>query len=206
LKLIPETTTLVIVGKWNRYVLSSLWVSKNLFKVDKMVVEIALGNELPPRYTHDAIRFLPSTERVLMICLNDQDDTLKQTENISRELIRLLPHTPIIGLGNNFGYIEKATPELLNIFDLPYNNKFGNCGYTINKYVIQREVNFEDSVLNLLISQEADNIRFDLNFHYTVKDASSILQKPNDLFVNNRNRGLKLIKEVFGAELETQGD
>ncbi len=200
MKLKEESFTIVIVGNWNRYILSPAWSAKEIFNEPGLQVEIGLDFGLPPRYTSSQsnIRMIPTNDNVTFIALKQDDETLKKMEDIAYRLVDKLSYTPIKAFGINFGFVEDANQnDLLAIFNFADNellNKFG-CQATSNSIV--RRLIVENRTLNLNISNKGNEVFFDLNFHYDVAGTSEIMSKVKNSVIKNKSFAENLLKSIY---------
>ncbi len=100
-----DSVSLIIVGKWNRYILTPEWIAKHFFNATELAVEFSLNLDSPPRFTRDDIRIVPEDNRIKFEALRYNDDVLLQIEQMSVKLAKLLPVTPVKAFGINFGFV-----------------------------------------------------------------------------------------------------
>lgn len=101
MKVKPGSTTLILVGKWNKYILSPNWLAKNIFKNDNMQVEFSFNLDLPPRFTSDKIRIVATEDNVVFVALTYDEDILSRIEAMVYNLAESLPHTPVSAFGRH---------------------------------------------------------------------------------------------------------
>src|SRR4030042_1937850 len=78
MKIKDESCTIVLIGNWNKYILSPGWSAKNIFNEPKLQVEIALDLGLPPRYTSEQthVRMIPAADNVTFVALQNDNECL----------------------------------------------------------------------------------------------------------------------------------
>lgn len=202
MKIKEESCTIVIVGKWNKYILSPDWVANKIFEEKTIQLEFSVNVGRPPRYTSADIRIIPSNESVLFISLNPTDANLAKMEQLAKKLLGILEYTPIQAFGINFSYVEDAAVcDLASIFNFSDNDKLSEYGCKISNSTIKRELLIKERMLNLTISQSDADILFEFNFHYDVtgSKAHEIL---GDKMTENKGIAEDLLHTAYGLELE----
>jgi len=199
---------LVLVGKWNKYILVPDWVGTNIFKQKTVQVEFPLNLQGPPRFTNDEgdIRMLPDDDRVIFVAVKNDEAILKKIEQMANDLLSILPYTPISSFGENFGFIEETNLErILPLFEFPDNDSLSRKGCAIGKSSIRRTISkYPNTVLNFVMKQDGPKVIFDFNFHYLVKDAKEALEKITGSFIENKRRSEEFLREIYGLEYETE--
>lgn len=200
MKIKDESCTIVLVGNWNRYILSPGWAAKQIFGEPNLQVEIALDLGLPPRYTSEQshVRMIPSEDKVTFVALHNDNDCLQKMENFAYHLVGKLSHTPIRAFGVNFGFVDDSDKnDLSNIFNFSDNEQltiFG-CQSTFNS--VTRRLIVENRTLNLVISQKGSEITFDFNFHYDVVGTEEIKAKIKNSIVENKKIAENILCNVY---------
>lgn len=203
MKVKQDSTNLVLAGKWNKYILSPKWMAENIFKKKEIQVEFSFNLDLPPRFTSDNIRIVPTEDRVVFVALAYDEDIIKRLEKMAYNLVELLPHTPVTAFGTNFAYIEDGeTKDLLSLFELKDNSDLSDYNVRIENYSIKRKLLIDEQILNLNIIQNRGNVVFDLNFHYETPLTDKIKEKICNRFVENKKIAENLLKEVYGLKLD----
>lgn len=203
MKVKTDSTNLVIAGKWNKYILSPDWLAKHIFEKSEIKVEFSFTLDLPPRFTCDNIRIVPTEDRVTFIALEYLDGVLEKIENMAYILTDRLPFTPIAAFGTNFAYIEEgARMDLLDMFELKDNDKLSDYDVTIEKYSIQRKLLIEGQELILDILQEGENVVFGFNFHYEAPSIDFIKDNIKGRFVGNKKIAENLLNNVYKLVFE----
>lgn len=204
MKIAPDSWSIVLAGYWNKYLLGPEWVAKNVFQEPTLKVEFALQMELPPRYTGEKnVRFVPSTDRVQIVALKYDDDTLRQMEEMARRLSTTLTHTPMAGLGINFGFTEDMdVGTLRTLFNLQDTNNVNSLGYTVQNTRLVRKLILDGNTLNIKVEDQGTKVSFDFNFHFEVKSAVEIADIIVGKTIEKKNVAIRFLREVYGLELE----
>lgn len=207
MKIIDESISLVIPGNWNRHILTPNWVAKNIFQIESIQVEFAINGTLPPRYTHDKIRFIPHHSRITFIALDINESTFESIEKMSIRLLELLPHTPTNSFGINFQLIEtEINPAVLTLFKFDDNAKIIDSCYTDDCDIIEssiiRKIKLNDRDLNFTIVNKTEHTEFNCNFHYNLVSPLLI----NNSFSSNYKILTNLINKTYGLPIEMGGE
>lgn len=163
-----STSTVVLLGNWNAYILTPEWVGKHIFEEEKIPAEFFLGPALVFRFRARGCRIVTSQDRVTIVADQTTQQSLEEIEKFATKLHRKLPYTPITALGVNHAFLERAAgEELLNLFKFPDESKLP-AHLPVEHFEISRRLAGEGHSINVKISKEQglEDVRFDFNFHY----------------------------------------
>ena len=193
-----ERTNIVIVGRWNRFILNPEWVSKTLFETDKMQVEFSFDLLLPPRYSNDSIRLTALDDRVIITPLEYTDDRLQTADLISLRLINLLPHTPLTGIGFNYGY--QCDGSLINQIIEFKDTLDTEVDTSISFISWKRSYKIDDYLLNVEQSQSDDKIIIDFNYHFNSAYFKNNIDIVKGKMLELKNRTELIMRNTYGEE------
>lgn len=204
-----DSCSIVIPGRWNKYILTPEWIGNNIFNEEKLKVEYPINNpDLPTRYvSSEDVVFIPSIHRITFL-LNSSfsTDILKKIVAMNQKILKLLSYTPILGLGINFSFQEDVGNfSHLDQFELPDNDKFLDKFFETQVTEIKREFKYDNTTLNFSIANNNTVINFNFNYHYdvlTVKEASDVLNE--DILINCRDKSLNLLETIYDLKLEEE--
>jgi hypothetical protein len=209
MKIIDGSWSVVIVGKWNRYILTPQWVGKNIFNQENIEVQFPINQpELAPRYKSPTnIIFLPAIHKCQFIAQEPYDDTM--LSNISqyiRKLASMLEHTPVTALGINFGFEEESHNfQQIDMFNLTESDRYIDMGLHATLTGINRMFTVDNHPLNLNVefNQERNKVIFEFNFHYNITIPAQIceLVTPN-LIIDNKKKALSILHDIYELQLE----
>jgi hypothetical protein len=190
--------TLVIAGAWNPAIFSIEWIATNLWgKKENDVLRIPQVLDIPSGrsvFYHDEIGFLAAPDRICLYCNDFQRS--KRAEDIGITLLELLPHTPIVGIGANFMYLEEETD--VSIIDMIQTKERLNKFRKIISQQIKTALEIEpDVTLNLERQLLAGNMSFNFNYHYAVFSAASAKEHIRGSIGKFSEDALKLLKDVY---------
>lgn len=205
MKIKDESCTIVILGKWNREILSPQWVAKNIFDVPTIKVEFALNIGLPPRYETSDIRLIPSREKIIFVALSPSDEILGKMEGMAIKLVDTLQYTPVSAFGTNFCFTETMDKANLHkLFNLSDISNISDFGCVVKTNTIKRELVVKDRVLNLMVTQTGDEISFDFNFNYEVKEANEVSSRIVGASIENKAIAESLLDSVYGLSYDEE--
>lgn len=209
MKLIPSGTTIVLTGAWNTSIIAPKWLAKEVFKTPpgtEVLVEFPTIPGPPPRYTIDAIKVVPTSDKLIISPEQSNDEALVSAENKARAILETLPHTPLHAFGENFRFEDDApTPDLLRIFDIvdTIPEKLEKPVDVISTSV-STSFQIESRQLNLKRTLNNGKIQFEFNFHYPVTSAQEAIGSINDSFVTNFRLAVEVIRSVYDSGFEPQ--
>jgi hypothetical protein len=201
-----EGWTVVLQGGWNLSILTPQWLAQNLFKEDTLQVEVVItpANKPELRYRTKELILMPSAQRLVLVPTSQDDAYLLRCESVSREILRLLPHTPIAAYGINFRYIEENDVESFSeIFDFDDTINLGDFGASIKSSDIKRQMIIDEKVLNLQLNY-ADRVVADFNFHKDVSSAAEAADELEGRILDCKQTSLSLMSNVYKLELDQQ--
>ena len=208
MKIVDGTWSVVVVGKWNRYILTPGWVSKKIFRQEKIEVQFPVNKpELAPRYiSQNNIIFMPAIHNSKFIAQQPYDDEMlvKMSAHVKR-LVTILEHTPVSAIGVNFGFEEDSHNfGQLDMFTIIESDKFLDKGFITNSTEIKRQLPIDNHFLNLSVVYSKNKIHFDFNFHYNVTTPKEIAELATDnLLIYKKEKALEIMHDVYKLELES---
>lgn len=199
-----DVSNLVIVGSWNRDIFTQDWVKENvldgqdfsiLFPMNSMV---SLKFDVPTKYS-----FVVNVNR-LEFQLHDSSDGASREMMITvRKLLRCLVHTPINSFGINFVFKSERHIGLLSGLSHTNNIKEyleAEVGSTEVARVLKLG---QGKVLNFKVIQKENDIFFDFNFSYNIKNIQNmldILGDDDDIIIKKRHLAENLLKTIYENE------
>lgn len=166
----PKTSTIVLVGKWNPFILTPQWVGKHIFEEDKIEGEVALGPLVALRLRGPGAEIAPTRDRVTISAEESTPEGLDCIERLGRKLLKMLPHTPIDAVGVNHAFVEDvAGADIVSLFNCDDKDKLPR-EMPVETIEIGRRLSGDGYKLNLKLSNEqgSEVVRFDFNFHYDI--------------------------------------
>jgi hypothetical protein len=200
MRLKEETSTVVVVGHWNKYILSPGWLAKNIFNEPGLDVEVALNLNLPPRFTSPIshIRILPSEENITFVALENNNDCFSKMEALTSDLVNKLSYTPVKAFGINFVFTEELSKAGLGgLFDFSDSQALSSIGCQSTINTIRRRLIVENRILNLSITNKDNELFFEFNFHNDVTSTAEIIEKLRNKVVESKIVAERLLRDVY---------
>lgn len=196
--------TIVTVGQWNPHIFSPQWVGNNLFHVPTVETELAVGPAFTNvRYHTPNLILIPSPDRLIVGLKNFEDATLGLMETTVKNVLQLLTHTPVSGLGINFGFIEdEPAAQLLRSFELTDTGQIGDAGYRVQATSVTRQIVGETATFLLKMTYEDGKVRFHFNFNHPITTAEQGARLLQGRVIECRNLAAAFLDAVFN--LQTQ--
>lgn len=215
MKSIQDSFSVVMAGSWNPGIFTRPeWLIENLAKNNESDIQIAMPlndpNNNTPRISfddqhlfvnHGNIRIAPGTTDV---------GSLKKSCELSKTILTLLKHTPVVALGINFAYQEKSEDlsEKVNQLLTPVDEaELGiNCQGVVKSTKVVRKIALQDAVLNLDISKLEDkSVTLSFNFHREILAEDDPVRVLNDV-ESMVDKYFELTKEICTKVFDLQLD
>lgn len=203
-EIIRDTDTLVIVGAWNRAILSQEWVMHNLLVgYQNVKIEYPLNVLGSLKFSTDDFTFFILGERLTFKALNNKEQTYRTIIYIARQLLRLLSHTPINAMGINFVF---KSDKIAAIFDSILDTKVltQTIEHEISSQDLTRSFNLGESlILNLKFHTDNSISLIDFNFNYDVQkplDVINILGDSDDIIIEKEKYSLTILEKLRSTE------
>jgi len=213
----PFNWDVVIIGHWNRAILTPNGIAKRLFKLPEgtgIEASIPVNVFGPVQVKHDGIIVIVEAQRIVVATENPSYKALKRAMETACNALEDLPETPVFAAGFNvrFKIYEQEQPlELEEITQASLDTDLSDAGYEIISKGLTRRVRtkeniFKEGVLNLLILKEENNtFRIELNFHRdsnTVADLIKWLKISEEDLKKSVNEILKNASSLKLEEIE----
>lgn len=217
MKLIHEETSLVLAGAWNPAILTPPWVleyglGKALDGTNRYQAFLPAGFGLifeAPRYVLDDLTFSVRPDSLIITPKSEADNALASAEDVAAKMLDQLKHTPVAGVGHNFGFREQDPQSaMLGIFtrarqdladEIPAGWEPATTAIVASFTNVARNV-----VVNVQRSFEGGAIIVKINFHHAVSNAEqavSVLKGTNGYSRLNSNFELakSLLTNIYGG-------
>jgi|ERR1700694_4426035 len=214
MRLKDGNTNITIAGIWNPAILNPHWLAANIFDVaegqnEPVQIEFAPVGGVPPRFTLRGTMFIPSRERLIVQPAQVNDNSLDAVEAAAKRILERLPHTPLIGIGCNFSFVEEAPgPEQLEPFS---RGVFDLAALSFEFEITERSTTsalaFDGHILNLTQTLQNNQVTIDFNFHYasgSAIEAAARLRSPNGIFRQNFYKARGVLHELYHFELQPE--
>jgi len=178
---IPANWNIVVLGKWNRAIFTPSRVSQDLFglsETDPVEVMVPLDVLGPYQIKHEKLVLIPDDERLTIVALECDFETLEKALVISSAAVTGLPKTPLTAAGINVRYtVDADMGRLGKLVQDDSDNDLSDERFEILARSHRRTLKWNDGRLNIWIDQKED-YSFDLlfNFDLSSTDVNALSQ------------------------------
>ena len=173
----PIDWDVIVVGHWNRAILTPNGIAKRLFKLPEGTgIEVSIPVNLlgPVQVKHDGVAVRVEAQRIIVAPERPSYDALKKAMATACNALKNLPETPVFAAGFNIRFEVRAEGlplPLDKIGETALDTELSDAGYEIVSRGLTRRIRlkgstFEEGVVNLLVlKDETKPVRIELNFH-----------------------------------------
>lgn len=158
----------IVVGFWNRAILTPAGIGRRLFNLEKgtpVLVEVPMDGLASPRVKHERLTVIAEYGRLVIGADDPQYTELDRARAVAVQAIESLPETPLTAAGFNIRFrADEASDKLLAITSCGSDALLSDSSFVITERTLKRALNWRDGILNLSISQ-GKVIGVELNFH-----------------------------------------
>ena len=203
MEILAEGHNIVLVGGWNRNIITPQWVASSLANVEEVGFQLAIDDPtFPFRILFDDYVLTVRADRLLLHSHIVSADRLRRAATLAHRLLELLPHTPISALGINFAWRESdPPPALLPLFTLNDTTAIADEGRTVTETAIKRSFPWADGTLTFTMALKPQgHVVADFNFHWTVTGATAAQQYLTEGPSQAREAARLLLRKVYELE------
>jgi hypothetical protein len=211
MKFRPEFSPLVIIGQWNKSIFNLNWVQKYILpEYSGVAINVdfpMLGADLSPKYITDKFSFNTQGERLVFNTASFDDETLRLVSKKAIALVGFLEYTPVESFGINhlFECDDKDNFDLATFNNIE--EPFNKCGDVVHSRIV-KAYKLQDYVLTIVTHLQknaaTNNIIFDFNYSYEIKDLSEFKIKfTEESIVERKNDALHILEDLFNLKLST---
>lgn len=206
---LPDETSIVAVGAWNRAILSPEWIARHgMGHNDPVNYELELpvgGFGLPPRFVLLDLRFCVFPNRFEIRPVTQTLACLDLAERTLRAILNRLPHTPVQGVGFNFG-CDADAPGDQTLAPLNAVNDLDvlDFAYEVTETTLTSSISFEGRVLNLSRSFSGGKLNLRFNFHHSFSSAAAAAESLRDaqgVFAEDYGYFRRVISTRYGIDM-----
>ena len=200
MSLIPAEWNVVVLGYWNRAILTPSGIATRLFGLDTgtpVEVLIAIDTVAPHQVKYKGLTVVVGGDRLIVLPEKRDFQELQRAKEIAGRALTDLPATPVIAAGINVKYSCREPMEALQ--DVTRNEwwdtQLSDKKYEIKGRSLSRSLGFGDGQINFSVTEESKGtfvVQF--NFHResrnNVPELRSWLTTPIDHIESQVNRVL----------------
>lgn len=158
----------VIVGFWNRAILTPAGIGRRLFNLEEgtpVLVEVPMDGLAPPRVKNEGLTVTTELGRLVIGADDPQYDVLDRARAIAVTAIESLPETPLTAVGFNVRFrVDEPSDGLLDITSCELDALLSDAAFVIKERSLKRALTWKEGILNLSINQ-GEKVVIELNFH-----------------------------------------
>ena len=193
---------IVLVGAWNTRIFNIAWLGEFIFPGSTVNAYVSLVPGLPTKIAAENIEVIPTEERLLIRPTRADEETIQRLEDKSKEILRLLSHTPVRAVGVNMTYrTDSPTADLLKVFALSDDPLFLENELRCNSCSISRAFPLNAGTMNLILTQVPGAVDLQFNFHSDVENAEQARNYLETRIVPCKQRSLEIARTIYRLEL-----
>jgi hypothetical protein len=196
--------TVVLVGQWNPAIFSPQWIGQNLLHTPEVEMHLAFGAQSNAvRFQSQTLIVIPQADKLIIGARNIEEPTLREIETVAINVLQLLGHTPVKGVGINFGFNEPdPAAEMLQTFNLHDSGALADEGHNVQETQIIRQIPIQGGVLNLKLSHRAGVVDFHFNYSHSVNNAGEAANYLQNRVLQHRAQTMQILMNVFHLEAQ----
>lgn len=166
----PEEWSVVILGAWNRAILTPSGISKRLFKLPEgtpLQVHVPLDVLAPFRVIHNDLSVMAGSDRLIINPDKPTFAKMGEAMKLGWTALDSLPETPVSAAGFNFKYKStKPLESLVKLLEHSLDDLFAESEYQVQSRVLARHLKWRSGEIRMAVSEDADlSCTVLFNFH-----------------------------------------
>ena len=199
----PEDWNIVILGAWNRAILSPAWIQENMLALPQgspVDVLVPLDGFAPFQVHDRGLTVVPLPGQLIIQLAEPTEALLTRAKEVACRAVDDLPRTPQRACGINLRYAAPESPvELLTRMRCSTEQIFSDEGYDLRTRRRGETLKFFEGVLNIIADIPTDgkcNIVLNFDRQSVAKDdVLAWLRKDATVFMNEALKIVRLIAE-----------
>jgi hypothetical protein len=187
----PSEWSVIVLGFWNRAILTPSGIAKHLFALDAgtpVEVFVAIDMPAPHQVKYEGVTVVATNKQLIIQPDKCDFDGLQKAKEIGCRALANLPLTPVIASGINLKYISFEPSDALQQIARKetLDNRLSDEKYEIVGRSFSRSVKWNDGQVNFSLTEDASGkTELQFNFHREsnlIADLRSWMQIPvNDI-------------------------
>ncbi len=175
----PDAWSVVVVGYWNRAILTPAGVAKRLFGLgDQQAVEVIVPVDAiaPFKVRHGNLTVMVARDHLLVQPEVIRYPVLVAAMEVARKALELLPETPVFAAGYNVTFRSTRPIDAFDeVTKHEWDNRISDQGYKIDSRSISRSLDWNDGKIRVTVSQKHDqSCSLLLNFEMVSNDPKKL--------------------------------
>lgn len=159
----PAEWSVVVVGRWNRAILTPAGLGKRVFKVPEgtpLEVMVAIDAIAPPQVKYGGMLVIAGSDRLLVQPTLSTFEKLTEAFTLARNALEELPETPVIAVGFNVKYQTGDYVEAIDgVLATDLDDRASDAGYEIADRGIHRSMKRQNGKVNISATQDEGGMR-----------------------------------------------
>ncbi len=186
MRLEPFNWDVVIVGHWNRAILTPNGIAKRLFKLEEgtgIEVFVPVNVLEPAKVKHEGIVVTVEERRLVISTVKPSYKAIQRAMQTGCNALKDLPETPVFATGFNIRFkITDYPAQLDEMTDSWLDTNLSDAGYEIVSRGVKRQIRVKGGILakgivNLLASKREDKpLKIDFNFHRDSNNVAELIE------------------------------
>lgn len=211
--LAPQCWNVVVIGRWNRAILTPQGIASRLFELPdsaEVGVEVPMDAIGPYRVSHEGLTVMVSNAMLVVEPSTSIFPDLQRAMQIARRAMMNLPETPVTAVGFNLRFQGPATDEslapLVDATKLWVDERFTSAGYRISRREISWVTDWQTGRISIHLGHEATSdtsalLRVGVNFECMAgrKEMEEWLVRPAE---EVKEQVEKILTSVFQLGME----
>jgi len=171
MSLVPTDWSVVVLGYWNRAILTPSGIATRLFGLapgTPVEVFIAIDAVAPHQVTHRGVKVVAGSDRLIVQPDKCDFQDLEKAKVIADRALENLPETPVVAAGINVKYDCRESLESLQQVTGQewWDKQLSDSNYEIVGRSLSRSLKWRSGQINFTVSKEGDGkSEILLNFH-----------------------------------------
>lgn len=167
----PTDWNVVVVGRWNRAILTPSGIKQRLFRLDEgtpVEVFVAIDAIAPPQVKYEGTIVIVGGDRLISHPETSDFHGLERSMEVARRAMENLPETPVTAAGMNVKYSCKDSLEALQSITRHswWDDRLSDFKYEILGRTLSRALKWREGQINFSVSEESDTtFQIQFNFH-----------------------------------------
>lgn len=168
--LTPKDWSVVIVGRWNRAILTPSGIAQRLLGLEPetpIEVFIAIDALAPPQVKHDRMTVVAGWDRLIIQPEECCFPRLARAMEIGRAALQSLPETPLVAVGLNVKYSSDQPLEPLQAITrhVELDDRFSDRQFTIDERTISRSLDWNGGRIKIGVTEQRTG-GLDIHFNF----------------------------------------
>ncbi len=171
----PQDWNVVVVGRWNRAILTPSGIAFRLFDLPKgtpVKVAVPLDSYGPYQVEHNGVTVTAGSDRLMVAAVEPTFNNLEEAKIVAARAIEKLPETPFSAAGINVRYQStEIVGDLAKVTRHDTDSKLTDKDHEILARLHQRTIRWEEGKINISVDQQPDNnYTIQFNFDLTMEE------------------------------------